>query len=66
MNEVTDGSICEHVMQGEGDDEILRRVTPMPNSKGQLVVEVDKVNRDLIALSRALKMSKFSRLLLEN
>lgn len=52
-------------MQSESQEDILRRITPVPNSKGQLVVEVDKVNRDLQTLHRALQSSKVAKLLLE-
>jgi hypothetical protein len=37
----------------------------MPNSRGVLVVEVEKVLRDLKGLLRALKQSKFYRMLVE-
>lgn len=47
-------------MQEENDDPnrqeaILRKVTPIPNSQGVLVVEVDKVIRDLQMLIQSVK-----------
>ena len=38
----------------------------MPNSKGVLVVEVDKVLRDLQMLQKTLRHSKFYRMLVED
>lgn len=45
---------------------ILRKINPVPNSSGVLVVEVDKVLRDLRMLSQSFKISKFYKLLMND
>ena len=46
---------------------MLRRLAPQEvNSKGAVVVEVDKVVRDLSMLHRTIKVAKFYRILLSS
>jgi hypothetical protein len=56
-------SIDEEDQQNSGGS-ILRRIAPMPNSKGVLVVEVDKVIRDMKMLYKTIISAKFYRLLI--
>lgn len=42
---------------------MLRRVGPLPNARGVLVVEVDKACRDLKMLTRTVRMSKFYKVI---
>jgi hypothetical protein len=45
----------------------LERLEPqMTNSKGQIVVEVEKVFKDLEVLYKSMKASKFFRLCVQN
>jgi hypothetical protein len=43
---------------------MLRKLAPMPNSLGVLVVEVDKACRDLKLLLRTIRTSKFYKSLI--
>ena len=44
---------------------MLRRLAPQEiNSKGAVVVEVDKIVRDLSMLHKTIKMAKFYRILI--
>lgn len=45
-------------------DNVLKKITPVPNNKGVMVVEVDKVVRDLKMLQQTIKSAKFYRLLM--
>ena len=53
--------------EDEEDYQILQRLEPqMTNAKGQIVVEVDKVFKDLQVLYQSMKASKFFKLCIQN
>ena len=45
-------------------DNILKKVAPVPNQKGVMVVEVSKVVRDLKMMQQTIKQAKFFRTLM--
>ena len=63
LSDVKNYAMTEEAHQ---NNEVLRSITPMPNSKGVLVVEVEKVLRDLQMLQKTLMHSKFYRMLVED
>jgi len=66
-DEVIRGSLGDEEFGGEEGKNLLNRLAPQStNSKGAMVVEVEKVVRDLTMLTRTVKMAKFHRILLGN
>ncbi len=47
----------------ESGQALLRKIAPLPNARGVLVVEVDKACRDLQMLTRTIKVSKFYKVI---
>lgn len=45
------------------DNDILKKIAPIPNERGVMVVEVSKVVRDLRMLWQTVKQAKFYRML---
>ncbi len=68
--EVMDDEVIRGSVQADQDDAqrgkaLLRRLAPQElNSKGAVVVEVDKIVRDLSMLHKTIKMAKFYRILI--
>ena len=67
--EFMDDEVIRGSVQAEQDDRqrgiaLLKRLAPQEvNSRGAVVVEVDKVVRDLSMLHKTIKMAKFYRIL---
>eukprot|EP00347_Sterkiella_histriomuscorum_P011245 403373188 len=61
-NQLSD--VKKYSQEQEQDNNILKKISPVVNQNGVLVVEVDKVVRDLKMLHQTIKIAKFYRALL--